>query len=96
VGHRYVGATGLGGAGVNIRDTSVEYAGNTVTSGPHVFSNFFEYTPQLNSVTVEVNGQRIEPSQYSVSGRNLTLDLDTLPYDLDAGDIVSARYGFAK
>lgn len=96
VGHRYIGATGLTGAGVNLRDTAVEYSGNSLTTGTYTFVNFFEYAPQLNSITVEVNGQRIESTQYTVSGRNLVLNLDTLPYDLDPGDIVSARYAFAS
>ena len=96
VGHRYIGATGLGGAGVNLRDTAVEYTGNSMTTGIYSFLNFFEFAPQLNSITVEVNGQRIEASQYSVAGRNLNLNLDTLPYDLDPGDVVSARYAFAS
>lgn len=96
VGHRYIGATGLGGAGVNLRDTAVEYTGNSLPDGNYTFNNFFEFTPQLNSITVEVNGQRIEVGQYSVAGRNLVLNLDTLPYDLDPGDVVSARYAFAK
>ena len=96
VGHRYIGATGIGGAGVNLRDTAVEYAGNSIATGTYTFNNFFEFPPQLNSITVEVNGQRIESTQYSVSGRNLVLDLDTLPYDLDPGDVVSGRYAFAS
>jgi len=96
VGHRYIGATGIGGAGVNLRDTSVEYTGNTITSGTYSFLNFFEFAPQAGTITVEINGQRIQPSQYSVSGRNLVLDLDTLPYDLDPGDIASARYAFVS
>jgi hypothetical protein len=96
VGHRYIGATGLGGAGVNMRDTAVEYAGNSVATGTYTLNNFFEYAPQAGTITVEVNGQRIESNQYTVSGRNLVLDLDTLPYDLDPGDVVSARYAFAS
>lgn len=96
VGHRYIGATGLGGAGVNLRDTAVEYSGNTVTEGTYTFTNFFEYAPQLNSITVEVNGQRIEANQFSVSGKDLVLNLDTIPYDLEAGDVVSTRYAFAN
>ena len=96
VGHRYIGKTGLGGAGVNLRDTAVEYTGNTVTSGTYTFINFFEFAPQAGTITVEVNGQRIESTQYSVSGRNLVLDVDALPYDLDPNDIVSARYAFAN
>jgi len=96
VGHRYIGATGLTGAGVNLRDTAVEYSGNQMTSGTYSFINFFEFAPQASTITVEVNGQRIESSQYSVSGRDLVLNLDTLPYDLDPGDIVSARYEFAS
>lgn len=95
VGHRYIGATGLGGAGVNMRDTAVEYAGNSVSSGTYTFSNFFDYTPQTGTITIEINGQRIESAQYSTSGRDLTLNLDQLPYSLDLGDVVSARYAFA-
>lgn len=96
VGHRYIGATGLGGAGVNLRDHAVTYGGVSMTTGTYTFTNFFEYAPQLNSITVEINGQRIEDTQYSVTGKDLVIVLDTLPYALDAGDIVSARYAFAK
>jgi hypothetical protein len=96
VGHRYIGATGIGGAGVNLRDTAVEYEGNLLSEGTYSFINFFEFAPQAGTITIEVNGQRIESSQYSVSGRNLVLNLDTLPYDLEAGDIVSGRYAFAS
>jgi hypothetical protein len=96
VGHRYIGATGLGGAGVNLRDTAVEYTGNSISSGTYSFLNFFEFAPQTGTITVEVNGQRIQTNQYSVDGRNLVLDIDALPYDLDTGDIVSARYAFAR
>ena len=95
VGHRYIGATGIGGAGVNMRDTAVEYTGNSLDSGTYEFTNFFDYAPQAGTITVEINGQRIESNQYSISGRNLVLDLDTLPYSLDAGDVASARYAFA-
>lgn len=95
VGHRYIGATGLGGAGVNMRDTAVEYLGNSIATGTYTFSNFFLYAPQAGTITVEVNGQRIEEGQYSVSGRDLVLNLDTLPYSLDQGDVASARYAWA-
>lgn len=96
VGHRYIGATGIGGAGVNLRDTAVDYSGNSLNTGTYTFNNFFDYAPQAGTITVEINGQRIETNQYSISGRNLVLNLDNLPYSLDAGDTVSARYGFAS
>jgi hypothetical protein len=96
VGHRYIGATGLNGAGVNLRSKAVEYTGNTVSTGTYSFLNFFDYVPQANSVSVEINGQRIEDDQWSVATRNLVIDLDMLPYDLDPGDVVSARYAFAS
>lgn len=95
-GHQYIGATGLGGAGVNMRDHAATYTGNSVSTGTYTFTNFFEFAPQLNSITVEVNGQRIEDTQYSVSGEDLVIDLDTLPYALDTGDTVSAQYAFAS
>lgn len=96
VGHRYTGKTGLGGAGVNLRDTAVTYTGNAVSTGTYEFVNFFEYEPQDGTITVEINGQRIETTQYSTSGRNLVINLATLPYALESGDIASARYGFAN
>ena len=96
VGHRYIGTTGLGGAGVNLRDTAVEYTGNTVSTGTYDFINFFEFAPQASTITVEINGQRIESSQYAITGKNLTINLATLPYPLEAGDIASARYGFVS
>lgn len=95
VGHRYVGATGLGGAGVNLRDTAVEYSGNTVTTGTYTFTNIFEYAPQMNSLAVEVNGQRLESGQFTVTGKDLVLNVDSMPYALDSGDVVSVRYAFA-
>jgi hypothetical protein len=96
VGHRYVGKTGLGGAGVNIRDTAVEYVGNSITTGSYIFNNFFIYEPQAGTITVDINGQRLEADQWSFSGRNLIINVDPLPYDLDEGDVISARYAFAN
>jgi hypothetical protein len=95
VGYRYVGKTGLGGAGVNIRDAATTYEGATVTSGTYIMTNFFEYAPQSQTVTVEFNGQRMESTQWSAVGRDLYLILDQLPFDLEDGDVVSARYAFA-
>lgn len=96
VGHRYIGATGLGGAGVNIRDDAATFTGASVTSGTYSFTNFFEFSPQADTITVEINGQRIEDNQFGFSGRNLEIIVDNLPYDLDDGDIVSARYAFVS
>jgi hypothetical protein len=94
VGHRYIGRTGLGGAGVNFRDTAVEYEGNAVTSGTYQFLNFFSHEPQTGTITVEFNGQRMETNQWSFSGRHLTLNVDNMPFALEAGDVVAAQYAF--
>lgn len=94
VGHRYIGRTGLGGAGVNFRDTSVEYTGNTVSSGTYQFLNFFGHEPQTGTITVEFNGQRMESNQWSFTGRHLNLIVDNMPFALEAGDVVAAQYAF--
>lgn len=95
VAHRYIGKTGLGGAGVNITESVQTYEGNDVTSGSYTFLNFFAHEPQAGTVTVEFNGQRMETNQWSVNGRNLDVIVDQLPFALEAGDIVSARYAWA-
>jgi len=96
VGHRYIGTTGLGGAGVNVREDDATFVGISVTSGTYTFTNFFEFSPQADTIKIEINGQRIETNQFSFSGRNLNIIVDNLPYDLDDGDVVSASYAFVS
>lgn len=97
VGHRYVGRTGLMGAGINLRDTAVVYTGNSIAppaQTSYTFSNFFDFVPQGGTIVVEINGGRIEQNMWSTSGRDLIINLVTLPYGLDPGDVVSATYAW--
>lgn len=94
VAHRYVGKTGIGGAGVNITETAQTYSGSAVTSGSYAFVDFFSKVPQSGTVTVEFNGQRMEANQWSTSGRDLNIIVDELPFPLEDGDIISARYAW--
>lgn len=95
VGHRYIGGKGIGGGGVNVKDDQVIYSGSSVTSGTYSFVDFFAYTPQADTVTVYFNGMRMDDSEFSTSGKDLVLNLDSMAFDLDDGDIVSARYAWA-
>jgi hypothetical protein len=95
VGHRYIGGKGLGGGGVNVKDDQVVYEGEAVESGNYTFTNFFAYVPQADTVTVYFNGVRLNDTDFSTTSKNLVINMDNLPYDLEAGDCISARYAWA-
>lgn len=94
--HRYVGKTGISGAGVKITEKAVTYAGATLTDGSYTFVGFFANQPQAGTVTASFNGVRMEAGQWSVSGVDLVIDLNSLPFALEADDIVSAQYAWAE
>lgn len=98
VGHRYIGRTGFDGiTSLNIRDAEVIYTGSTLTAADESYElpNFFNNDPILGSIVVEINGGRINQNMWSISDRNLTINLVNLPYDLESGDTISATYAWS-
>lgn len=104
VGHRYTGRVGLWGAGapVQVDQLTVSGLSNPVTSN-YTFSNFFTYLPQNNSESIFIDGVMLNSADYTIgkiggSGNttDLTLNMSTIPYPLENGDVVSASYAYAQ
>jgi hypothetical protein len=90
VSYRYIGRLGPGKQGT----TEYSYPGPTVASGVKTLASFFNYIPMAGTIQVIFNGLRLEDENWSVVGRDLTLNLDTTPYALEAGDVISAYYSY--
>jgi hypothetical protein len=99
VASRYIGPKGLGSAGANVRSDQL-ITTSVVSSGTATYTNFFTYAPQLSSVTIEINGCRLENSLWNISGTTLSITVggygssSGLPYPIDIGDIISTDYAY--
>ena len=82
------------GASSNLQfvEQEVEYTGAEETTS-YTFTDFFTQTPTTNAgVVIMFNGLRLNDADYSISNRDLTLNLSVMGYALEPSDIIAASY----
>lgn len=91
--YRYIGAKGIASAVPLYDETAFTYTGATQT-GTYTLTNYFPVDPVDETAVVYFNGAKLNPADYSTNGRDLTLNLGTIGYDLEDTDVIGATFGY--
>jgi hypothetical protein len=70
------------------------HSGATITTGAYTIHGFFEQSPIQSTVDVTFNGLRLDQADWSTAGTDITLNIDSLSYSLEASDVISATYRY--
>jgi hypothetical protein len=57
------------------------------------YAKTLTYTP-VGDVEIAINGVELNFSDYSISGKNVTLTDSSMGYSVDVGDIITYRYDY--
>lgn len=78
------------------RTNILNYTGPTVSSGTTTLTAFFTNAPSANGVTVAFNGITLTPgTDFTFTGTDLTLDIDSILVPLETGDRIVAFYTYS-